>query len=519
MARITINTLVNQIKKVIVNKSSIPEASKAYVNSNGDIIASNYTDRGIVAFIAGVFADAAADNLNKLYSKDSLSLYTKTGTLVNGSTLPENCAGYFEIPEDNFKLVCTVTPETLKTVSEVVSRDMTRAYLTGFNVNTEGNYIEACDGFRAYREPINTAAHIDHDLIIPGIAASYVYKGNIEIAAGEKWARLTDTITGFIVYARYVTEGRYVNLHQIYEKSYKYHAVTVKDLESIAPYLKAACKLEREARLTYIRFKDSRLDYAIPALNVYGSLETDGHEAGAAGAYNSAYLSDAITAAGNTFVYNPDSMMHGPLTVGKAGGPEALLLPIRCDAWEVSDVFKPLDIVGNRQQEETRADNTETTPAPDPDNVTPEETKQEAPAPDLPNNEETNAPEVNQEDNRPEEVNREEAPDVIQEETTTPEAAAVAAINEKQNKDNHFVNISPEDVKRQQAITAAQAYYKALRGYKVSTIQAITAEAIYQANRDILQPIARRAGGLYIDNIAIIAAITAAADLYTLTEV
>ena len=118
-----------------------------------------------------------------------------------------------------------------------------------------------------------------------------------------------------------------------------------------------------------------------------------------------------------------------------------------------------------------------------------------------------------------EDVTPETPEDVKPEETRTPEAAAVAAINEEQNKVNHFVNISPEDVKRQQAITAAQAYYKVLRGYKVSTMQAITAEAIYQANREILQPIARRAGGLYIDNIAIIAAITAANDLYQLTEV
>ena len=56
MARITINTLVNQVKKVISSKASIPAASNAYINGNGDIIASNYGDGQIVAFIAGVFA-------------------------------------------------------------------------------------------------------------------------------------------------------------------------------------------------------------------------------------------------------------------------------------------------------------------------------------------------------------------------------------------------------------------------------------------------------------------------------
>lgn len=494
MARVTINTLVNQIKKVIVNKTSIPAAATAYINGNGDITAVNFSDNEIRAFIAGVFADAAAEDLNKCYNKDSLTLYTKTGALVNGSTLPENCADFFKLPEDNYTVLCTVTPETLKNCVAAVSKDNIRRYLTGVNINTNNGYIEAVDGFRSYRAPVELVNTVTHDVIIPGLAASYGYKGAVEVAAGEKYARLTDTATGFTVYTR-MLNGPFVNIEKIYEKSYKYKAVTVKDLETITPYLKAACKLERENKLTYIRFKDNRLDYAIPALNVYGSLETDGHEPGAAAAYNPAFLLDAITAAGNTFVYNPDSMMQGPLTIGEAGNAEALLLPIRCDRYEVNDVFKALDIKGN-------------TSAPVETDDKPEET----PAPDHMEEETTPAP--------VEDVTPETPEDVKPEETeTTPEAAAVAAINEKQNEDNHFVNISPEDVKRVQAITAAQAYYKALRGYKVSTMQAITAEAIYQANREILQPIAKRAGGLYIDNLAIIAAITAAADLYELQEV
>ena len=504
MARITINTLVNQVKKVIVNKCSIPAASCAYINGNGDIIASNYGDAQIVAFIAGVFADAAAADLNKLYNKDSLSLYTKTGALVNGEELPESCADFFKLPEEEFTTICTVSPETLKSCVAAVSKDNSRAYLTGFNINSEAGYIEAVDGFRSYREPVQLVNRRDADTIIPGIAASYAYKGPVEIAAGEKYARLTDTVTGFTVYARLLA-GKFVNISSIYSKGANYRPVTVKGLESIAAYLKAACKLERGKGIVYLRFKDNRLDYAVPGLNVCGSLETDSKDLReAAGGYNPKYLMDAIDAAGNTIVYNAESMRNGPLMVGVEGGPEALLLPIRCDTWEVSDVFKALDIKGN-------------TPAPVEDNKPEEDT---APGSDLPNNEETPAPVAEDltPDNKPEEVNKEEARDAIQEETT-PEAAAVAAINEAQNKENRFTNISPEDVKRQQAITAAQAYYKALHGYKVSTIQAITAEAIYQANRDILQPIARRAGGLYIDNIAIIAAITAANDLYELTEV
>lgn len=460
MARITINTLVNQVKKVIDSKAAGGVLDKAYVNGNGDIIAANYNDRSIIAFIAGVFADAAAENLNKLYSKDSLSLYTKTGALVGGADLPENYKDAFVIPEDNYTVLCTVTPETLKNTAATVSRDNTRPYITGFHINTEDRYIESVDGFRSYREPVDIVGSVDTHVIIPGITASYGYKGNIEIAAGAKYARLTDTVTGFTVYTRLIN-GPYVQLSKIYSYN-NTRAVTVKDLDTITPYLKAACKLDRKERQVYIRIKGGRLDYAIPPLDVYGSLETESRELpeGAA-AYNPLYLMDAIAAAGNTLVYSTSGMRNGPLMVGKAGGPEALLLPIREDEYTVNAAFEKLD---------------SRTPAPaaDPDNTETE---------------------------------------------TTPEAAAVAAINEAQNKENRFTNISPEDVKRQQAITAAQAYYKALHGYKLTSLQELTATAIYKANKAVLQPIARQAGGLYIDSIAIIAAITAAADLYELQEV
>lgn len=503
--KITVSTLVNQVKKVISNKSAIPALEKAYINGNGDIIASNIDK--VTAFIAGVFQDAAAQDLNKLYTKDALTVYAKTGVLAGGVDLPESATGCFKLPEEEFTTICTVTPETMKSVLSCVSKDNTRAYLTGFNINMKLGYIESVDGFRAYRVPVDIAGRIDRPVIIPGFAGSFSYKGNIEIAAGDKFARLTDSITGLVVYAR-MLNGPFVNLDAIYNKNANYRAVTVKGLETLKPFLQAAIKLnrsERGAGNIFLRFKDNRLDYSIPGIDICGSLETDNKDMDAAAAcYNPAYLLDAITAAGNTVVYDVKGYHNAPVTIGKEGGPEALILPIREDIYTVSDAFKKLDIVGDRQQEE------ETRQAPPVEDSKPEEDT--APASDLPNNEETTP------DNRPEEVNREEAPDAIQEETT-PEAAAVAAINEKQNKENHFVNISPEDVKRQQAITAAQAYYKALRGYKVSTIQAITAEAIYQANRDILQPIARRAGGLYIDNIAIIAAITAANDIYDLQEV
>lgn len=515
MARITISTLVNQVKKVISSKSAIPALEKAYINGNGDIIASNIE---VTAFIAGVFQDAAAQNLNKLYSKDALTVYAKTGVLAGGVDLPESAAGCFKLPEEEFTTICTVAPETLKNCLTAVSRNEARAYLTGFNINMESGYIESCDGFRAYRAPVDIAGRIDRPVVIPGFAGSFGYKGNIEIAAGDKFARLTDSITGLVVYAR-MLNGPFVNLDAIYNKNANYRAVTVKGLETLKPFLQAAIKLnrsERGAGSIFLRFKGNKLDYSIPGIDICGSLETDNKDMDAAAAcYNPLYLMDAIAAAGNTLVYSTTSMNGHPLMVGVKGGPEALLLPIREDRYTIDAAFEKLDSRAPAPAAPVVTDNTPAAPE-----ETPEET---TPASDLPNNEETTpdnspeeAPDAIQEDTAPEETTPAPAPDNME---TTPEAAAVAAINEAQNKENRFTNISPEDVKRQQAITAAQAYYKALHGYKVSTIQAITAEAIYQANRDILQPIARRAGGLYIDNIAIIAAITAANDLYTLTEV
>ena len=469
--KITINTLVNQVKKVISNKSTIPALEKAYINSNGDIIASNIE---ITAFISGVFQDVAAENLNKLYNKDALTVYAKTGVLAGGVDLPESATACFKIPEEDFITICTVTPETLKGVNTCISKNESRPALTGFNINMNTGFIESVDGFRAYRAPVDIVGRVNKSVIIPGFAGSFSYKGNIEIAAGEKYARLTDTVTGLVVYARLLNVAQFVNLNAIYEKNGNYKTVTVKGLETIKPFLQAAIKANRAERgtgATFLRFNGSKLDYAIPGLDIFGSLETDiNNMTPAAACYNPAFLLDAITAAGETVVYSLNNM-NGPLTFGKAGGPEALILPIRCDVYDVNGAFKKIDIIGNKQQE------TETPEETRPDNIT------AAPAP---------APAASE---------------------------AVKELNEKQQRENHYVNINPEDVKRQQAITAAQAYYKALQGYKLTSLQEITATAIYKANKAVLQPIARQAGGLYIDSLSIMAAITAAAELYKLQEV
>ena len=44
----TIKNLINQVKKAIDNKASIPALSKAYINNNGDVIARNLSDADII---------------------------------------------------------------------------------------------------------------------------------------------------------------------------------------------------------------------------------------------------------------------------------------------------------------------------------------------------------------------------------------------------------------------------------------------------------------------------------------
>ena len=191
--------------------------------------------------------------------------------------------------------------------------------MTGFNINMESGYIESCDGFRAYRAPVNITGRIDRPVVIPGFAGSFGYKGDIEIAAGDKFARLTDSITGLVVYAR-MLNGPFVNLDAIYNKNANYRAVTVKGLETLKPFLQAAIKLnrsERGAGSIFLRFKDNRLDYSIPGIDICGSLETDNKDMDAAAAcYNPAYLLDAITAAGNVIVYDVKSYKNAPVTIG-----------------------------------------------------------------------------------------------------------------------------------------------------------------------------------------------------------
>ena len=89
------------------------------------------------------------------------------------------------------------------------------------------------------------------------------------------------------------------------------------------------------------------------------------------------------------------------------------------------------------------------------------------------------------------------------------EAAASAAADDLPEK--------LEIVKRETIapeVIRARAFYKELTAarFTPSVYQETEAEAIYKNNRDILHPIARKAGGLYIDTLAIIAAIMAAAD-------
>lgn len=71
-----------------------------------------------------------------------------------------------------------------------------------------------------------------------------------------------------------------------------------------------------------------------------------------------------------------------------------------------------------------------------------------------------------------------------------------------------------EIVKREEItpeIAKARNIYKRLVncGFKPSKMQELETDIIYQENKEKLQPIARRAGGMYVDTLSIIAAIMA----------
>ena len=485
-----IKALVNQVKKALANKASFGAFEKAYADVNGGLVARSIKDNAdIMVFVGGIVSDLEARN--KVYDKNALTLAAETGIFKGGADLPENYADVYELPTEEFLKVGEIAADDLKAAAYTTSADNTRQVLTAVHIAVNG-MIESCDGFRAYRKQgaaLNPEALTDFEkvngLLLSAAAAAYGFKGEIQVFTSEKYIKL-EGADGLILYIRKL-EGQYINLETIYKENYKVSgAAVIKNIKEFAPILKtaAAAKEGRARGSICLRIRGGYIDYYIPSLDIFGSVEaeTEVNDPDFYITLNPKFLTDAIINQGCNKIEFQDSK-QAPIYISGADNNKALVLPIR-DAYE--NPFKRMDAEANKAPEIQEAE----APAADPEK----------------------------------------------------EAAAIAAINARQNMENKFVNIDAEAVKKEMeseaAASAAAAdlpekfeivkrenfeapeviraknFYKELTAarFTPTAYQEAEAEAIYKNNRDVLHPIARRAGGLYIDILAIIAAIMAAAD-------
>ena len=482
----TIKNLINQVKKALTVKSSLPESisNAAYIDNNGGITAHDYNKRGepdhdILIFIGGIVEDMS--KCGKMYSKDALTLAADTGIFNGGYEMPEAYADYFKAPADDFKKVGEIPADDLKAAAYAVSGDNTRPVLTCIHIATSGK-IEAVDGFRAYRKdgkPLNLDALSKEDieirdgLMIPGRAAAYGLKGDIQIFNSDKYIKFVDD-AGITLYIRKLNVGNFINLDAIYTGKYasKTAATVTLNKASIKEFgavLKTAISSKENGRrgTIILRTRLNKLDYFLPGLEIFGSIDAETSTETAPDYYielNPRYLYDAIVNQGGNTIFLPDSK-QSPVYCNNEGM-SALCLPIRGDRYYP---FEKYD----------------------------QERKQAA----------------------------------------EKEAEAIKTLNDKQNQENKFVNITPDDVKkeaeRQEAaapdekleivkreeitppeIIKARRFYSQMKSchFKPTAIQEAEAETIYKLNREQLQPIARQAGNLYIDTLSIIAAIMSVYD-------
>lgn len=460
----TIKNLINQVKKALANKSSFAAFEQAYADEHGNLLARSLKDNAdILIFIGGIVEDMS--KCGKLYSKDALTLAADTGIFKGGMEVPENYSDVFAIPDGNFIPVCEIPADDLKAAAYTASKDDTRPVLTGINITPDG-IIQTCDGFRAYRKKCNPLRHEaltsfekEHGFILSAAAAAYGFKGTIKISLSGTHIKLEDT-AGLVLYVRKL-EGQFVNMESIYKMDNKPTSTAkikaVKEFASVLKTAKAAqSKAEMNRRGIFIRVREGAIDYFIPALDIYGTIEADtetnaGH---AEVLLNPSFLYDAIANQGGTFLevqnepYKPAFIRNGANRFEMNG--DTLVLPIRHDE---PAPFEKYD------QERKQA--TEATPAPV---ATATDADQEAP-------QEAAAPA--------------EKLEIVKREEITP----------------------PEVVK-------ARRFYSQMKSchFKPTAIQEAEAETIYKLNREQLQPIARQAGNLYIDTLSIIAAIMSVYD-------
>ena len=539
----TVKNLINQVKKALSNKTSFAAFEQAYADEHGNLLARSLKDNAdILVFIGGIIEDMNATN--KMYSKDALTLAADTGVFKGGTEVPEHYTDVFTIPDGNFIPVCEISADDLKAAAYTASKDDTRPVLTGINITPDG-IIQTCDGFRAYRKKCNPLHHEaltnfekEHGFILSAAAASYGFKGLINISLSGTHIKLEDT-AGLVLYVRKL-EGQFVNMESIYKMDNKptntAKIKAVKELTSVLKTAKAAqSKAEGNRRGIFIRVREGAIDYFIPALDIYGTIEaeTEINTRDTVVLLNPSFLYDAIANQGGTLLevqnepYKPAFIRNGANRFEMNG--DTLVLPIRHDdpaPFEKYDHDRTME-KQHKQWEEIKARH-------------PEEQEAEA----------TPAPVATATDTEQEATTDKkqffETPAATVRDYTADEKEALKRINDRQNAAGRFENITAEDVKkeaekiaaeRQEAeqeaaapvekleivkreeitppeVVKARRFYSQMKSchFKPTAIQEAEAETIYKLNREQLQPIARQAGNLYIDTLSIIAAIMSVYD-------
>lgn len=547
-----VKNLINQVKKALTTKSSLPEAisNSAYIDNTGAIIAHDFNtklnapDHDIMIFIAGIVEDIA--KREKLYSKDALTLAASTGIFNGGKELPEAYADYYKTPADDFKYITTIPADDLKAAAYCVSVDRSRPVLTAIHINTKELYIEAVDGFRAYRKRLAKAVDVealtpferDNGLLIPGRAAAYNFKNDIAIYTSEKYIKLVSD-DGMTLFIRKLDAGQFVNLSSIYEGrgSYKrmnndIHARII-DIKGFTSALKAAAAAkDNHGHYTIaLRTRKGFIDYYIEALDLFGSIEaeTEATPAGFNNLFNARYLYDAIA---NQACYTLEISENttAPMYITGTGEACALVLPIRggsdfnrfenykpeatteakpeaeAEAPAKSDFFKVSDklMTGmtDEEKEALKRLNDRQNEAGTFTNISAEDIRAEV--------ERMRTEKAAQEQEQ-------EAPAADPETATEATEEAPEAAPENTAEISEQVTEKLEIVKREEMtaeVKEARELYRRLKacGFTPNEYQEADALIIYKNNKELLKPLARAAGGLYIDTLSIIAAIMTIGD-------
>ena len=382
------NTEVAKIAKKITKKAMIP----AYITPAGAIVAFN--DDASILFTAEV--EAALQDTGKTYTPAALDYTSKSGIFAGGEIATNTDC--YDLPVDEFAPVCTVDISVLKHIANYASKDTTRPILTGFHIG--GDYIEACDGFRATRYQIDTAPEID--VIIPAAVLAYGgLKKAVTIEAGKKYARITSD-TGAVFYAR-LFEGHFINLESIYDTNKTRHAVTFnnKELLSFVDAMRGLKDPDSKYRPAPLLFKlaGDKLIVAFDSSTVGGykefNITGNDNDYIFTVAINPEYVYTALKGGADTINFE-DNKTAAPVTFtdSTTAGYNSLLLPIRFSSYEVEDIINrvkpaaPAEVIQDAATterepvEDTAADSITEAPTPDtaPDTSTPDAVE-DTPAP------------------------------------------------------------------------------------------------------------------------------------------